>query len=57
LQSNGQKIARPHKTKLHSYLSGKDDFVGLKIGEASKAGAWDWDHERLKQFKDLITAM
>jgi hypothetical protein len=57
LQSNGQEIKWPHKTKLHSYLSGKNDFVGLKIGQAAKAGAWDWDHERLKQFKDLITAM
>ena len=57
LQSNGQEVKRPHKTKLHSYLSGKNDFVGLKIGEAAKAGAWDWEHERLKQFRDLITAM
>jgi len=57
LQSNGHKIKRPHKTKLHTYLSGKNDFVGLKIGEAAKAGAWDWDHIRLKPFKDVIIAM
>ena len=57
LQSNGHEIKRPHKTKLHSYLSGKNDFVGLKIGEAAKAGAWDWDHTKLKPFKDVIIAM
>lgn len=57
LQSNGYEIKRPHKTKLHTYLSGKNDFVGLKIGEAAKAGAWDWDHAKLKQFKDVIIAM
>lgn len=57
LQSNGHEIKRPHKTKLHTYLSGKNDFVGLKIGEAAKAGAWDWDHIRLKPFKDVIIAM
>jgi len=56
-QSSGREIKRQHKTKLHSYLSGKDDFVGMKIGEASKAGAWNWEHERLKQFKDIIVAM
>jgi hypothetical protein len=29
----------------------------MKIGEASKAGAWDWDHFKLKPFKDVIKAM
>jgi hypothetical protein len=57
LQSKGHEITRLHKTKLHSYLSGKNDFVGLKIGEASKAGAWDWDHSRLAAFKDIIVKM
>jgi len=57
LQSNGHEIKRPHKAKLHTYLSGKSDFVGLKIGEAAKAGAWDWDHLKLKPYRDIITAM
>jgi len=57
LQSNGHEIKRPHKTKLHSYLAGKNNFVGMKIGEAAKAGAWDWDHIKLIQFKDVISAM
>jgi len=57
LQSKGPGIKRLHKTKLHSCLAGKDDFVGLKIGEASKAGAWDWNHNRLDKFKAIITTM
>lgn len=57
LQTEGHEITRLHKTKLHTYLSGKNDFVGLKIGEASKAGAWDWDHKSLYKFKAIITTM
>ena len=51
------EFTRLHKTKLHSYLAGKNDFVGLKIGEASKAGAWDWDHNSLYKVKAIITTM
>ena len=54
---NDQKIRHLHKIKLHSYLAGKDEFTGLKIGEAAKAGAWDWEHPNFKQFKDVIKAM
>ena len=57
LQSKGSEINRLHKTKLHSCLAGKNDFVGLKIGEASRAGAWDWNHKRLDKFKAIITTM
>ncbi|MDA8162833.1 MAG: hypothetical protein M0022_08040 [Desulfobacteraceae bacterium] len=57
LKKNNQKIERLHKIKLHSYLAGKDEFTGLKIGEATKAGAWDWNHDRFKQFKNVIQAM
>ena len=57
LRSKGRKITRPHKTKLHSYLAGENDFVGLKVGEAFKARAWNWNHVRLKPFKDVLSAM
>ena len=57
LESNGQRITWPHKTKLHSYFAGKNGFVGMKIGEASRAGAWDWNHIRLEKFKNVITSM
>lgn len=57
LKSKNIEIAHPHKTRLHSYLSGKDDFVGLKIGEAAKAGAWDWNHPTLSLFRETIKKM
>jgi hypothetical protein len=57
LKGKNIKIARPHKTSLHSYLSGRNDFVGLKIGEAAKAGAWDWNHPKLSIFGETIKKM
>ena len=32
---------RPHKNLLHTYFSLTDEYVGLKIGEAAKARAFD----------------
>ena len=43
-----------HKSRLHAYFSAKDDFVSLKIGEAAKAKAFDWAHERLRSLRNLI---
>lgn len=57
LRSLGQPVQWPHKMRLHTFLAGKGDFVGMKIGEASRAGAWDWDHEGLERFRDVVTRM
>lgn len=57
LQTKGVVLTHQHKTKLHAFLAGKSDFVGLKIGEAAKAGAWDWNHSKLEPFKKLIMEM
>lgn len=46
-----------HKTKLHNYLSINDKFVGSKIGEASKYGAWDWNHSSLIPYKTILEQM
>lgn len=46
-----------HKTRLHTYLAGKQDFAGLKVGEAAKAGAWNWNHINLNPFRTIIKAM
>lgn len=43
-----------HKCRLHTYFSVKDDFVSLKIGEAAKAKAFNWNHERLLPLRKLI---
>lgn len=47
----------PHefKTKLHSFFSLTDRFVGLKIGEAADAGAFDWDSPELDGLRKMIT--
>jgi hypothetical protein len=39
--SAGCDARRRHKARVHAYLSANDKFVGLKLGEAAKAGAWD----------------
>lgn len=57
LESKRQDVRRLHKTKLHTYLAGKNDFVGLKIGEAARVGAWDWNHAKLEPFKQVIIGM
>ncbi len=57
LEDKGFLIKHLHKLKLHAYLSGKHEFAGLKIGEAAKAGAWDWEHEKLEPFKKIIQNM
>ncbi|MBF0565857.1 MAG: hypothetical protein HQK89_11485 [Nitrospirae bacterium] len=57
LKAESRNTPRLHKSRLHAYLSGKDEFVGMKIGEAAKANAWNWNHDRLKQYKQLIMDM
>lgn len=46
----------PHefKTKLHTYFSVTDRFVSMKIGEAAKAGAFDWASKKLIPLHNLI---
>lgn len=48
--------AYPHefKTKLHTYFSVTDAYVSLKIGEAAKAGAFDWNSEKLMPLKNFL---
>ncbi len=47
----------PKKARLHAYLAGKNDYAGLKLGEATRAKAWDLDHESLAPIKETILAM
>lgn len=56
LQSIGQTVRQPHKTRLHTYLAGKN-FAGLKIGEAAKAGAWNWGCSAMEPYKRVIMSM
>ena len=46
-----------HKTKLHTYFSITDRFVGMKIGEAAKAQAFNWNSDRLNFLKEFLLKM
>ena len=54
----GEKYNRiyPHefKTKLHAYFSITDSYVSLKIGEAAKAGAFNWSNAKLLPLKNFL---
>lgn len=58
IDSLGDKHHRcfPHefKTKLHTYFSITDAYVSLKIGEAAKAGAFDWNSDKLLPLKNFL---
>lgn len=43
-----------HKNRLHAYLAGTDRFVGLKIGEASNAGCFDFSSPYLDFLKRAL---
>ena len=45
------------KSRLHAYLSGKAGLAGLKLGEVTKAKAWDLEHPALTPFKSIIQHM
>ena len=51
------RFKRPHKNRLHTYLSLSDNFVGLKIGESANANAFDFAAHTYKPLVDLMTAM
>ena len=45
---------REFKTKLHTYFSVTDKYVSLKIGEAARAGAFNWSSEKLTPLKRFL---
>lgn len=51
---HGRTFPRKFKNKLHTYLASNDAYVSLKIGEAAKAGAFDWTSPKLAPLKDFI---
>lgn len=53
--NHGRKFPRMHKTKLHTYFSVTNTFVTLKIGEAARAGAFDWEHEKMRSISDFLS--
>ena len=57
IKSNYDSIgSHEHKSRLHTYFSINKEYISLKIGEAAKAGAFDWEAESLSELKKLIEA-
>ena len=52
-----EPLTHTHKSAIHAYFSAKNKFVGMKIGEAAKSGALDWEHETFESFKQLMQSM
>jgi hypothetical protein len=48
------KFKRPHKNRLHAYFSLTDEYVGLKIGEAAKACAFNFESPEIASLKNFL---
>lgn len=51
------KVKHMHKAKLHTYFSSNEPFIGLKIGEAAKCGAFNFESDMLVNFKKMFDDM
>lgn len=51
------RLKRRHKNLLHSYFSATDDYVGAKIGEAARYGAFDWASKELDEIKCFLECL
>lgn len=45
-----------HKAQLHTYFSVTDRYVGMKIGEAARARAFDWNSDKLLFLRKFLLA-
>ena len=48
------QIHHIHKSKLHTYFASDDKFIGSKIGEAAKIGAFDFESPKLMEFRKMF---
>lgn len=51
------KIKHIHKAKLHTYFSANEPFIGSKIGEVARYGAFDFESDCLSNFKNMFDEM
>ncbi|MGN1405514.1 MAG: DUF3226 domain-containing protein [Erysipelotrichaceae bacterium] len=51
---NLRNLKWKHKSKLHTYFSVTNDYVGSKIGEAAQKQAFNWESEKLKPMTRFI---
>ena len=57
IKKRGQSMKWLHKNRLHMYFSSTDKFVGDKLGEAAKKGAFDFSGSKLSHLKEMIFQM
>ncbi|MDR1657964.1 MAG: hypothetical protein LBT47_10505 [Deltaproteobacteria bacterium] len=53
----GNNFKRPHKNKLHLCFSLTDEFVSLKIGEAAKARAFNFESPQIISINSFLLDM
>ncbi len=51
------QIHHIHKSKLHTYFASDDKYIGSKIGEAAKIGAFDFESESLAPFRSMFESL
>lgn len=56
-KEHGKIFTHKFKTQLHTYFAVSDDYVGMKIGEAASAMAFDWSSSELEPLKNFIRNM
>lgn len=54
---HGKIFTHKFKTQLHTYFAVSDDYVGMKIGEAASAKAFDWSSAELAHLKNFVKYM
>ena len=54
IENNHHTLTHKHKSKLYAYLSAKNEYVGAKLGEAARFGAWNWDSEAMAPYKKVL---
>ena len=54
---HGKKFTHKFKTQLHAYFAVSDEYVGMKIGEAASARAFDWGNSELNPLRNFVRHM
>lgn len=55
LERHRPQLPRLHKNRLHTYFSLTDEFVALKIGEAARANAFQYDVPQIESLKSFLS--
>ena len=54
LKAKGRKFTWFHKAMLHTYFSVTDDYVSKKIGQATEAGAFNFECNEMGMLKGIM---